>query len=90
LLARFGLADLEDVGPVDFLHRQKGSGHPAARAQELPAIQAQPLAVGVGQLEDAPLDALLRFALRRRQILAIRDNLGRYRRCGRSRLSALD
>ena len=89
-LARLGRVDLEHAAAVDLVHGQKSGGHAAARLHELPAAQAEPLAVGVGQLEDAPLDALLRLALRRRKILAIGHDLGRYRGCGRSRLGTCD
>ena len=83
-LVRLGGRDLEHARPVDLVHRQERRGHAAARLQELPPAQAESLAVLVRQLEDAPLDVLLRLALGWREILAVRHDLGRYRGCGRS------
>ena len=37
--ARLGRRDLEDVA-VDLVHRDEGRRHAAARAEELPAVQA--------------------------------------------------
>ena len=80
-LAGFGGVDLEDPATIDLVHGEEGRRHAAARLHELPAAQPEPFAVLVGELEDAPLDTLLRFALRRGKVLAVRYNLGRYRRC---------
>ena len=88
-LAGLGRRDLEDVA-VDLVHGDERRRHAAARAEELPAVQAQPLGVGVGELVDPRLDPLLGGALRRRQILAVGDDLGRNRRCRRGRLGACD
>ena len=63
---------------------------PQLGAQELPAVQAQPAGIGVGELVDARLDPLLGGALPGRQILAVGDDLGRNRRCRRCRLGACD
>ena len=89
-LVRLGRRDLEHVGSIDLVHGDEGSGHAAACLHELPTAQAEPLAVDVSQLEDLPLDALLRLALWRWKILAIGHDLGGYRGCGRSRFSACD
>ena len=89
-LVRLGRRDLEHVGSIDLIHGEESSGHAAARLHELPTAQAEPLAVNVRQLEDAPFDALLRLALPRRKILAVRNDLGRNRGCGRSRFGACD
>ena len=86
----FGRVDLKHVGAVDFLHGKEGGGHAAAGRHELPAAQAQLLAVLVGQFENPPLHTLLHLALRGRKILAVGNNLGRYRRCSRSFLSSCD
>src|SRR5262249_52145604 len=75
---------------VDLVHGKESRRHPAARAHELPAAQAQSLAVEVRQLVYAFLDPLLRRALRGRQILAVRHDLGRYRRRGRRLLGTRD
>src|SRR5262245_19624889 len=85
-LARLGRVDLEYAGAIDLVHGEKGSGHAAARLHELPAAQSETLAVVVGELKDAPLDALLRLALRRRKIFTIGHNLRWDRRGGGSRL----
>src|SRR2546429_4491676 len=69
---------------------EKGGRHTAARSHELSAVQAEPFAVKLGQLINARFDLLLDRALRRRQILAVRYNLGRNRCCGRCRLGACD
>src|SRR6516165_7608432 len=87
---RLGCSDLEHVGSIDLVHGYKGGGHAAACLHELPAAQAEPFAVNIGQLQNSPLDALLRLALRRWKILAVRYDLGGYRSCGRSRFSACD
>ena len=79
-LARLRRVDLEHAGAEDLVHGEEGSGHAATRLHELPAAQAEPLAVVVGKLEDALFDALLRVALRRRQKLAVGNYLGWYRR----------
>ena len=89
-LARLGLLHLEHVAAVDLLHGQKCGGHAAARVHELPAAQAEPLGVGIRQLQDPPLEALLRLALRRRKIFAVRYDLGRDRRRSRSRFGTRD
>src|SRR5262245_4125835 len=81
-LARFGGGDLEHVASVDLVHGQEGCGHAAAGLHELPAAEAQPLAVVVWEFEDAPFDALLRLALWRREVFAVRYDLGRDRGCG--------
>ena len=88
-LTGLGRRDLEDVA-VDLVHGEKGGRHTAARSHELSAVQAEPFAVKLGQLINARFDLLLDRALRRRQILAVRYNLGRNRRCGRCRLGACD
>ena len=80
----------EDEADTDFRASCKGGGHAAACLHELPTVQAEPLAVDVGQLENSPLDPLLRLALRRWKILAVRYELGGYRGCGRNRFSACD
>jgi hypothetical protein len=54
-LARLGFVDLEHVAAVDLLHGQECGGHAAARPHELPAAQAEPLGVGVGQFQNPPL-----------------------------------
>jgi hypothetical protein len=79
--------DLEDIA-VDVVHGEERSRHAAAGVHELPAAQAQPLAVRVGELVDPRLDLLLDGALRRRKILAVGNNLSGNRRCRRCRLSA--
>src|ERR1700730_5815618 len=56
------------------------------RRRSRPA-QREPRRVGVPNLQDPPLEALLRLALRRRKILAIRHDLGWYRGGGGSRLA---
>src|SRR5262245_31293139 len=89
-LARLGGRDLEHGRAVDLVHRQERRGHAAARLQELPPAQAETFAVVVGQLEDAALDALLDFALGRREILAVRHDLGGYRGCSGSRFGTDD
>ena len=85
--ASLGGSDLEHARTVDLVHGQKGRRHPTAGLHELPAAQAQTLAVIVGQLEDAPFDAFLRVALRRRQKFTIGNNLSWYRCGGGSRFS---
>src|SRR5262249_2215855 len=89
-LACLGLIDLEHVAAVDFPHGEKRGGHAATRAHELAAAQPEPLTVYFSQFEDPPLEALLRLALRGRKILTVRYDLGRYRRCGRSRFGTRD
>ena len=89
-LARLGGLDLEHAAAVDLVHGDERGGHAAAGLHELPAAEPEPLAVGVGQFEDSPLDALLRLALRGWKILAVRHDLGGYRRCGRGRLGTRD
>ena len=88
-LAGLGGRDLEDIA-VDVVHGEKRRRHAAACVQELPAAQAEVLAVHVRELVDPCLDLLLRRALRGRKILAVGNNLGRYRRCRRCRLRARD
>src|SRR6516164_5285155 len=89
-LVRLGLYDLEYVGTIDLVHSYKGGGHATACLHELPAAQAEPFAVDVGQLQNSPLDTLLLLALRRWKILAVRYDLGGYRGCRRSRFSACE
>ena len=82
-LAGLGRRDLENI-TVDVIHGEECRRHAAARMQELSAAQAEVLAVLVGELVDPCLDLLLRSALRRRQILAVGNNLSgnwRWRRC---------
>src|SRR6201982_3366652 len=81
--------DLEDVA-IDVVHGKKSCRHAAARVQELPAAQTEVLAVHVGELVDPRLDLLLDSALRRREILAVGHDLGRYGRWRRCRLRACD
>src|SRR5882672_6336404 len=81
--------DLEDRA-VDLVHGEEGCRHAAARAHELAAAQAQPPAVEVRQRVYALLDPLLRGTLRGRQILAVRHDLGRYRRSGGGFLGPCD
>ena len=88
-LAGLGRRDLEDIA-VDVVHGEECCRHATARVQELPAAQAEVLAIDVGELVDPRLDLLLRGALRGRQILAVGDNLGGNRRCRRCRLGARD
>jgi hypothetical protein len=57
---------------------------------KLPTGQAEPFAVKVGQLQNSPLDTLLRLALWWWKILAVRYDLGGYRGCGRSRFGPCD
>jgi len=81
--AGLGGCHLEDVA-VDVVHREKGRGHAAARVQELPAAQSEPFAVGIGKLVDSRFHLLLNGALRGREVLAVRYDLGgnrRRRRC---------
>src|SRR5215467_11686195 len=89
-LVRFGRRDLEYVGTIDFVHGYKGGSHATACLHEPPTAQAESSAIDVGQLQNSSLDALLRLALRRWKIFAVRYNLGGYRSCGRSRFSARD
>src|SRR6516164_10629125 len=89
-LVRLGRRDLEYVGTIDLVHSYKGGGHATACLHELPTAQAEPIAIDVGQLQNSPLDALLRLALWRWKIFAVRYDLGGYRGCGRSRFSACD
>ena len=86
----FGRVYLEHISPVNLLHGEEGRGHAAAGRHELPAAEAQLLAVLVSQFENPPLDTLLHLALRGRKILTIRNDLSRYRRCSRSRLGSCD
>src|SRR5262245_65074368 len=69
-LAGLGGRDLENIA-VDVVHAEECRRHAAARVQELPAAQAEVLAVDVGELVDPRLDLLLRVALRGRKILAV-------------------
>ena len=80
-VVRLGRVDLEHAAPKTSFMARKAAAMPQPVCQELPAAQAELLAVLVGQLDDPPLDALLRVALRRRKILAVGHDLGRYRRC---------
>ena len=89
-LARLGRRHLEDVAAVDLVHGNEGRRHAATRAQELPAIEAEPLGIRIGELDDPPLDFLLGGALPWRQILAVGDDLGRDRRCRRGFLGPRD
>ena len=89
-LMSLGSVDLEHIGAVDFFEGQESRGHAAAGRHELPAAEAQLLAVLVGQFEDPPLDAFLRLALSGRQILAVGNNLRRYRGRGRSLFGSRD
>src|SRR5262245_53964416 len=81
--------DLENIA-VDIVHCEECRGHAAARVQELPAAQAEVLAVLVGELVDPRLDLLLCSALRGREILAVGNNLSGNRRCRRCRLGTRD
>ena len=86
----FGRVDLKHVGAVDFLHGKEGGGHAAAGRHELPAAQAQLLAVLVGQFENPPLHTLLRLALLGRKILTVGNDLSRYGCRSRSFFSSGD
>src|SRR6266436_242289 len=88
-LAGLGGRDLENIA-VDVVHAEECRRHATARVQELPAAQAEVLAVHVGELVDPCFDLLLRSALRGREILAVGNNLSRNRRCRRCRLCAGD
>ena len=74
--------DLENIA-VDVVHGEECRRHAATRVQELPAAQAEVLAVQVGELIDPRLDLLLCSALRGREILAVGNNPSRNRRCRR-------
>ena len=63
---------------------------PQPGVQELPAAQAEMLAVEVSEFVNPRLDLLLRRALWWREILAVGNNLGGNRRWGRCRLGARD
>src|SRR5437899_6654955 len=89
-LVRLGRRDLEHVGTIDLVHSYKGGGHAAACLHELPTAQAEPFAVDVGQLQNSPLHAFLRLALRRWKILTVRYDLGGKRGCDRSCFSTCD
>ena len=88
-LARLRFVDLKHAA-VDFLHGEEGGRHAAAGLHELAAAQAEAPGVDVGQFQDAPFHPLLQVALRGRQILAVRYDLGRYRGCGGSRFGTRD
>jgi hypothetical protein len=88
-LAGLGGRDLEDI-TVDVVHCEERRRHAAARVQELPAAQAEAIAVHVGELVDPRLDPLLRGALRGREILSVGDDLGGNRGSSRCRLGARD
>ena len=88
-LAGLGGRDLENIA-VDVIHGEERRRHAAACVQELPAAQAEVLAVHVRELVDPCLDLPLRRALRGREIFAVGNNLSRYRRCRRCRLRARD
>ena len=77
--------DLENIA-VDVVHCEECRRHAATRVQELPAAQAEVLAVQVGEFVDPRLDLLLCCALRGREILAVGNNLSGNRRCRRCRL----
>ena len=81
--------DLENIA-VDVVHCEECRRHAATRVQELPAAQAEVLAVQVGELVDPRLDLLLCCALRGREILAVGNNLSGNRRCRRCRLGTRD
>src|SRR5205085_11350778 len=72
------------------VHCEECRRHAAARVQELPAAQAEMLAVQVGEIVDPRLDLLLCSALRGREILTVGNNLSGNRRCRRCRLRARD
>ena len=81
--------DLENIA-VDVVHCEECRRHAAARVQELPAAQAELLAVQVGEFVDPRLDLLLCSALRGREIFAIGNDLSRNRRCRRCRFGTRD
>src|SRR5262249_20747814 len=70
-LARLGLVDQEHVTAVDLLHGEECGRHAAASPHELPAAPSEPAAVATGQFQEAPLEPLLRLALRGRKILTV-------------------
>src|SRR5205085_5963173 len=72
------------------VHCEECRRHAAARVQELPAAQAEMLAVQVGEIVDPRLDLLLCSALRGREILTVGNNLSGNRRCRRCRLRTRD
>ena len=88
-LAGLCRGDLENIA-VDVVHGEECRRHAAARVQELPAAQAEVLAVQVSELVDPRLDLLLCSALRGREILAVGNNLSGDRRCRRCRLGTRD
>src|SRR5262245_20873401 len=81
--------DLENIA-VDVVHGEECRRHAAARVQELPAAQAEVLAVLVGELVDPRLDLLLCGALRGWKILAVGNNLSGDRRCRGCRFGTRD
>src|SRR5215831_4246300 len=68
----------------DVIHCEKRGGHAAARAQELPPVEAQPWSDRVGDFLYPVLKAALLRRLRQRVELAVRDDLGWHRRAERS------
>jgi hypothetical protein len=82
-LRRLGAIDLEQSAE-DVVHREECGRHAAARAQELPPFEPQLWRDRIGDLLDPLFKAALLRRLRQRVELAVRDDLGWYRRAERS------
>ena len=78
-VGRLGLGDVEHLAE-HVVHGHEGGGHAACGLEKAPAVHAQLLAIGVGQLLDAGLDLLLLGRLRGGIEFPVRDDLSRNRR----------
>ena len=74
-----GLGD-EPHRPEHVVHGEKRGRHARRRLEEASAADVEPPCVVVGELADTPFDLSLLLALRRRVVLAVRDDLGWNRR----------
>ena len=81
-VGRLGLGDVEHLAE-HVVHGHEGGGHAACGLEKVPAVHAQLLAIGVGQLLDAGLDLLLLGRLRGGIEFPVRDDLGGNRRAKR-------